>query len=305
MELILSNKSVDAASVANDLFLRIKDIEKATEDATSNVSQIESRGWLKSLVSSTSSDLVAISKSQNKINEMLVGMINEVIRLNVMSYSVLAAVLAEFSQRVSEGMTDTNGNVIKLSKVGKDVADSAALIFNKILDGSRSTQEKIELTEERVEEIREALVEKDYLDQQQSKEIANLQHSIEEKAHLDAHQSMEIKALGETVEAFSQQALRIEAELEKSRASVSAQDKTIDGLRVALGQSEARCGALEAEHGSLKNGLALTFTTLDGSALRLVAMEATIARLRFALWGGLGATAVVLIAIAARAFGFY
>lgn len=275
MELILSNKSVDAASVANDLFLRIKDIEKATEDATSNVSQIENRGWFKSLVSSTSSDLVTISKSQNKINEMLVGMINEVIRLNVMSYSVLAAVLAEFSQRVSEGMTDTNGNVIKLSKVGKDVADSAVLIFNKILDGSRSTQEKIELTEERVEEIREALVEKDYLDQQQSKEITNLQHSIEEKAQLDARQSMEIKALRETVEALSQQALRIESELEKSRASVSAQDKTIDGLRVALGQSEARCGALEAEHGSLKNGLALTSTTLDGSALRLVAMEAT------------------------------
>src|SRR5689334_11926930 len=109
----------DSKAIAQDLFLRISDIERAIASSEQSVRSIENRPWYKSVLGSTRGDLVHLTKSQNQINDLMLQMINDIIALNVMSYSALFAVMTEFEQAVTEGLEDSSGRVVKLGTEGK------------------------------------------------------------------------------------------------------------------------------------------------------------------------------------------
>lgn len=169
-------------NIATGLLNVIKDIELSIENASNHVSAIESRGWFKSTFTSAKTDLVDISKSQNKINDLMLGLIQEVITLNTMSYSFLAAVICELEERAKMGWSDNEGRFQELSDTGRDFADRAQSIFRKIAEGSKSTQDRIEFNKQSIEEVKNALSVKDALDSQRSQDIARIKGALELKA---------------------------------------------------------------------------------------------------------------------------
>lgn len=304
-ELVTQKEKLTPSSVANDLFIKVKQIENAISTSQSHVQQVESRGVLKTLFSSTSTDLVHISKSQNRINDLMLQMINEIITLNVMSFSFLASVMEEFEKRVAEGMRDANGHIIKLSHVGKNFADSAASIFNKIIEGSRSTRETIALNTEQIEQIRVALSAKAEIDEQQSIKIASLEHAIEVKEELDDRQSLDIEALKSLLQQQHQRLDGVESNLSESDAlgrqlagQVAQWCAQVDRQAGQIGQLEVALASLTAEHGALR-------TDYVQAVQRFAAAEQTHARQRKTTWATMAVLAVLSIVMAAHVFGVF
>lgn len=179
---LIVKEELTPGNIATGLLNVIKDIELSIENASSHVSVIESRGWFKSTFSSAKTDLVDISKSQNKINDLMLGLIQEVITLNTMSYSFLAAVICELEERAKVGWSDSEGRFQELSDTGRDFADRAQSIFRKIAEGSKSTQDRIEFNKQNIEEVKKALSVKDALDAQQSQDIDRIKSALDLKA---------------------------------------------------------------------------------------------------------------------------
>lgn len=186
--------------VATDLIGTIKDIEDAINSSGKAIKEVEGRGFLKNIFSSSSDDLVTISRSQNDINGLMLSLIQEIITLNVMSYSYLASVLAEFHKSIKDGWIDSEGRFQELSESGEEFANTASNIFEKIIEGSRSTQEKIELNGARIEELQQFLEKKDALDEQQSQDIANLKIALRNKSSIVEQQTQQIRSLTESLE---------------------------------------------------------------------------------------------------------
>lgn len=141
-------------TLASDFLAQIDDITGYIEDSKRDVSRIKNRPWYKNLVSSTSDDLVTLSKSQNRINDMMIAMIQEVIKLNTMSYSFLAAMIYELEVRARNGWKDSEGRIQELSETGKEFADKASTIFRSILEGSKKTQERIDFNASMIDQVR-------------------------------------------------------------------------------------------------------------------------------------------------------
>lgn len=211
--------------VATDLMGTIKDIEDAINSSGKAIKEVEGRGFLKNIFSSSSCDLVTISRSQNDINGLMLSLIQEIITLNVMSYSYLAAVLAEFHKSIKDGWIDSEGRFQELSESGEAFANTASNIFEKIIEGSRSTQEKIELNSARIEGLQQFLEKKDALDEQQSQDIANLKSALRDKSSMVEQQSQQIRTLTES--------------LERKKNLIDEQSKQMEEIRRLLEQQKS------------------------------------------------------------------
>jgi hypothetical protein len=302
--LTVSRGAVTPASVASDLFMKVKDIEDAIREAEHRVAEVEGRNIVTRIFSSATTDLVNISKSQHRINDLMLAMINEIITLNVMSYGFLADVLDQFSKQVAEGMRESSGQIIKLSSVGKSFADSAASIFNKIIEGSRATRDTIELSAANIESLRAALKEMAMLDERQSRDIASLQHSIEEKDILDDKQSLAIADLQSVVEGVPGRVGRLEIDIQEKSGIDSLQSQQIASFQLALDQQLRRVDALERELATLRHAHGANCVGQESLASRVAVTEMLVRGSRKVSVGALITTAFVLLMLAVRQFGF-
>lgn len=265
--LVAASTAISPRDVARDLMGTIRLIEEALESSGQEISRVEGRGALKNLFSSSRDDLVAISRSQNRINDLMLDMIREIITLNVMSYSYMAGVLEEFMRMSKSGWKDKDGQIQRLSTTGKEFADTAARIFAKIMDGARSTQQAIELNAVQIEDVRKTLLAKESVDAEQSLElqridgdlarkaevIAGLRSVLAEKAGIDERQSRELEAMSILIDETSGAVAKLHVLLqEKARtdedqtAKLAAleqqsglQRKQLAGFEDALGLSVA------------------------------------------------------------------
>lgn len=222
---LYSGKKYTPDMVAGDLLGTIKDIEKAINSSGRAVKEVEGRGFLKSIFSSTSKDLIKISSSQNNINDLMLSLIQEIITLNLMSYSYLASVFNEFQKKVKGGWVDAEGRFQELSECGQTFANTATDIFSKIIEGSRSTQEKIELNSVNIQDLRRFLEDKNALDEKQSRDISGLKSELSEKSLVVESQNKRIEGL--------------EISLEEKKKLIVDQSKKIEGMRQLLKDQEA------------------------------------------------------------------
>lgn len=227
--------------VASDLIGTIKDIEESIESSASSIKEIQGRGFFKTMFSSSSKDLVNISQSQNKINELMLGVIQEIITLNVMSYSYLAGVLVEFEKMSKDGWQDNEGRLQTLSDNGRNFANTASEIFKKIMEGSKATQQKIQLNGERIEQLRLYLSQKDELDEQQSEDIFALKEALREKGELDSLQSQHLSQLTQSLgekklldDQQSKEIAKIITVLDDKGAVDTEQSQQLEKLTMAL-----------------------------------------------------------------------
>jgi hypothetical protein len=210
--------------VAVDLLGYIQDIEKLLSGSTDNIRDIKNRGWWDRLTSSSQDDLVSLTSSQNKINALMLELIQDVITMNTMSYSFLAAVIAELEHRARNGWKDAEGKFQELSSVGRDFADKARSIFLKIAEGSKDTQRRIEMNHTM---------------------IGELQLKVAAKDELDADQDRDIYLLDEKVKVLQLQVDGLREDLQRQSASVAHLENTIRELRTGIEESDAeRSGRL-------------------------------------------------------------
>jgi chromosome segregation ATPase len=227
--LVLANNKTPA-SVASDFLSVIKDIEICIENSNSQASAIENRGLFKSAFSSSRKDLVDISRSQNKINEMMLGLIQEVITLNAMSYSFLAAVIGELEQSCRNGWKDSDGQFQQLSDTGRQFADRANDIFVKILDGSKSTQSKIEVNQQNIAELRDKLQLKAEMVLKHTAEIDSIKSTLSNKAMQMQKSQQDISSIQSLLEVKAERLSHLDEALEEKKQTLEQHDKAIHAL---------------------------------------------------------------------------
>lgn len=227
--LVLANNKTPA-NVATDFLCVIKDIEACIENSNSQAAAIENRGLFKSAFSSSRKDLVDISRSQNKINEMMLGLIQEVITLNAMSYSFLAAVIGELEDRCRNGWKDSNGQFQELSDTGRQFADRANDIFVKILDGSKSTQSKIEVNQQNIAELRDKLQHKAQMVLKHNAEIDSIKSTLLNKAVQMQKSQQEISSIQSLLEVKAERLSLLDQVLEKKKQTLEQHDQAIHAL---------------------------------------------------------------------------
>jgi chromosome segregation ATPase len=245
--LVLANNKTPA-SVASDFLSVIKDIEICIENSNSQASAIENRGLFKSAFSSSRKDLVDISRSQNKINEMMLGLIQEVITLNAMSYSFLAAVIGELEQSCRNGWKDSDGQFQQLSDTGRQFADRANDIFVKILDGSKSTQSKIEVNQQNIAELRDKLQLKAEMVLKHTAEIDSIKSTLSNKAMQMQKSQQDISSIQSLLEVKAERLSHLDEalELQENNQMDMARELVIQDMRVQLQTLEQRTRQLKA-----------------------------------------------------------
>lgn len=227
---LIPTENKTPALVASDLLGVIKDIERSIEDSTFQVSRIENRGLFKRIVSSSRSDLVDVSKSQNKINEMMLGLIQEIITLNTMSYSFLAAVIGELEQRAKTGWLDSEGRFQELSETGQQFADRAHDIFSKILAGSKSTQTKIEMNQQSITELQVRFSKKAEAVIRNRQDIDSIKSVLTTKAELVARSREDIGRIQSVLEAKAERLSNLDKMLLEKSSIDEQQDLAIKGM---------------------------------------------------------------------------
>lgn len=233
---LIAQANMTPATIASDLLNVIKDIERSIEDSNSNITRVEGRGTLKSIFSSSKSDLVDISKSQNKINELMLGLIQEIITLNTMSYSFLAAVISELETSARNGWLDSEGRTQELSATGKAFADRAHGIFCKIAEGSKSTQTRIDLNKQDIDHLKAEFSAKAEVVQQSRNDIDSIKTVLSHKAEIVARQSKDIGQIHSVLETKTERLASIDKLLETKTERLASIDKLLQGKsdRLAL-----------------------------------------------------------------------
>jgi hypothetical protein len=269
MQELVTENLLTPGVVASNLLDVIKEIEIGIENSNNHVSSIENRGFFRRAFSSSNTDLVAISKSQNKINDMMLELIQEVITLNTMSFSFLAAVIGELETRAREGWIDSEGKFQQLSDTGIDFADKARSIFLKIAEGSKHTQDRIELNTVNIAEIKQFLRSKGDLDEIQNQDISKIKQVLLDKAErlasidallkdkdsVDSHQSQAIQKIVDE--------LRENGRLDQERADAISQ------LEMDIKLLQDKLGSLENWSGTYYSRTRLGMAVLTASTFVL------------------------------------
>lgn len=244
---LLNNTTPD--SVASDLINTIELIDEKIKESKDQIENIEGRGIFKNAFSSNREDLLNISKSQNSVNDMMLCLTQEIIKLNVMSYSFLTSVICELDNRTSKGWIDSDGKIHHLSKTGQDFASKARNIFLAIAEGSKNTQSRINGNEKNISEIRSQLsttVEK----------ISEINHKSSATLKSVSHQSDEIEKLKEASRCESQQINSIKNILSEKSLLDLKQEASIKSHHQQLSQLVQSNKELSDHIKTLKSNLA-------------------------------------------------
>jgi chromosome segregation ATPase len=188
-------ESQQAKSIAQKLFTEIDSLEDEILESKRQVREIEDRGFFKRTFSSSSKDLSAVAKTQNSINRRMMDLIQETIRLNMLSYAGLVCLMEEMRKGIEGSLKDANGRIIQLGSEGRDLAETATDIISGILDTSKGTQGRIDQHEEAIKQIDQELEAKDQLDSRQDEAINQLDQQIKLKEKLDEKQDAKIQYL--------------------------------------------------------------------------------------------------------------
>lgn len=208
--LAAQEESLKARFMAQRFFKEIESLEEEIKQSKNLSRAIEERGIWQRLTSSTAKDLSEIAKIQGNINKRMVDLIQETIRLNMLSYAGLVVLMKEMRAGIDGGFKDANGNITRLGKEGRDLAETATSIISGILDSSQDTQDRIDSNAQGIQDLVNRLdaeaqlatvrsnaldatiaalsqrsQENDTLDQWQNEALSSLRAELHEKQELD------------------------------------------------------------------------------------------------------------------------
>lgn len=209
----------------------IQDIERNLERNEQQIASIENRGLLDNLFTPSRNDLIELSRGNNAIQTLTLGLIQEAISLNTMSYAYLAAVVSEMEQRSRDGWVDNEGQLQRLSTTGQAFATQAREIFVGILDGSKSTQRKIAENREAIDTI--------------SEELTRMMASQEQQGEQMDAQWLGMQRFQSKLQDYAQQLCQQDAQIEQLHDSLQQQGMTLQHLE--RGQQTLEQGRTEQQ----------------------------------------------------------
>ncbi len=176
---------------------KVAEAKEMAEDA-----QCMSTGWFgktRRKAEATAEAVVATNEAMGEMNELL----QESIRFTCLSMSFAQAMSKHMSALLVKGFETRDGDFIKLSDDSKEQAmyiikqaDDFAKQQLAVEMQQEEQKKKVTKLEDKIEENRSRLDEKDVLDKKQTEQINNLFDSLSEKDKIDEEQSRRLEELG-------------------------------------------------------------------------------------------------------------
>ena len=194
--LTVVDERLRAQTAAQRLYVNdIKVLEDELKWAKNQANEIENRGIFKSLFSSTSKDLTSLTRTQNSINEKMLLLIQETIKLNSFSRLGIEILIGDLRGYISKGFTDVNGHHIRLGKEGEALAEQTIFHLESISNSSKEIDGKVEQNAEDIKSLTASLELKSELDAKQDASIARLHELLAANGKLDDSQDAAIAIL--------------------------------------------------------------------------------------------------------------
>lgn len=236
------NDGEQSKQVAERLFHEFKDLDKDIERSRAKIKEIENRGLWEWIKSSSSKDMVYIAKSHGDIHQKMIVLIQKTIGLNVLSYAGLASMISILRGLIENGLVDQNGRVIRLSEDSKEFANTAASIFDGMLNEVNNTQKSINLNTDNIEKIWNEVERKKLVDQSQDDAISRLSTQLDEKERLDSQQSESLARLHEQASAKDLLDSSQDAAIEKLTMQIASFESQVNILQDTLEQHQHTFG---------------------------------------------------------------
>ncbi len=210
----------------------IKALEDELKRAKDKASEIEKRGFFKSVFSSSSKDLMSLTSTQNSINEKMLLLIQETIKLNSFSRVGIEILMGDLRGYIEKGFTDVNGHHFRLSKEGEALAEQTFSHLESIYNSSKEIDGKVEQNAEAIKSLYASLEVKSQLDAEQDASIARLHELLAANGMLDDSQDAAIAKL--TVQNAS-----VESLVKALRDALEQQQLSLGSHVSDLGRSHA------------------------------------------------------------------
>lgn len=194
--LVVVDERLRAQEVARRLYsIDIKSLEDELRQAREMADEIDRRGLIKSLFSSTSNDLMCLTRLQNSINEKMLLLIQETIKLNSFSRFGIEILIGELRGYIEKGFIDVNGHHVRLSREGEEIAEQTISHLETIYNSAREIDGKVEQNAEDIKFLNAELELKSALDARQDESIARLHELLAANGKLDDSQDAAIAKL--------------------------------------------------------------------------------------------------------------
>lgn len=272
---------------ATSLFGIVSDIDDAMRESNGTITKIEGRGVFQNVFSSSREDLLAYAQSQQRINGLLVKLNQEVVATNMMGYTFLASVVADFVRQVDEGRKDSDGRLHVLSRNGKEVARMATEMFNAILDGSRLTQERIDANSAAVQDLDGKYAEV-------TNELAQQAARMSFLEDFSATADLRFKGRDAVAQRHGEM-------LDRSREAIEVLTRQQTATRDQIGEFKI---AVERDRAALRDEITSLREQLINLAAHNTAEKKSLLRTMKVTWTVMALSALTCLVMGARAFGF-
>lgn len=257
--LVTQEESLKARFMAQRFFKEIESLEEEIKQSKNLSRAIEERGVWQRLTSSTAKDLSQIAKIQGNINKRMVDLIQETIRLNMLSYAGLVVLMKEMRAGIDGGFKDANGNITRLGEEGRDLAETATSIISGILDSSQDTQDRIESNAQGIQDLFKRL--------DAEAELATVRNNaLDATMAALAQRSKE----NDTLDEWQNEALSsLRAELHEKQELDTSRDAIIDKHSGELASQAQQLGTIESVLPAQQSATELKFAALMKTHLRM------------------------------------
>lgn len=241
VEVVLDQKITKNPKALADMILELaEDIEECKDD----LEAIRSRGLFKRLFSNTTRDLADLMIRQNDTISLFLNIVQGLIMLNMYNTAMLGAIQDELCKHEASRGSFQN-KYLAMAREYISQSYSAAVTLKGQIDKQHEALDRIReqmvlknrLDEEQsqlIAQIRERATKHDEVDQLQDQLLVQIQEELAEKTRLDEHQSAMLSALqmklAASDQALGQQGKAIE---DLGRAIANLQDQ-MDGVRARL-----------------------------------------------------------------------
>lgn len=227
-DLSMANEARRAQAAAGQLYSeQIRSLEIELGWAKEKANEVASRGWWGRITSSASKDLADVATIQSSINQKVLFLIQETIKLNSFSRIGLEILMHDLRHYIDSGFTDVNGRHFRLSKEGEALAEQTFTHIQGIYNSSKEIDGKVDQNAEEIRALNAKLELKTDLDAKQDAAIARLHELLQANGELDFSQDAAIERL--TVQNASLESIGVglRESMEEQRLSLEAR---LDGL---------------------------------------------------------------------------
>lgn len=257
--LVAQEESLKARFMAQRFFKEIEALEEEIKQSKNLSRAIEERGIWQRLTSSTAKDVSEIAKIQGNINKRMVDLIQETIRLNMLSYAGLVVLMNEMRAGIDGGFKDANGNITRLGEEGRDLAETATSIISGILDSSQDTQDRIESNAQGIQDLFKRL--------DAEAELATVRNNaLDATIATLAQRSKE----NDTLDEWQNEALScLRAELHEKQKLDTSRDAVIDKHSGELASQAQQLSTIESALPAQQSATELKFAALMKTHVRM------------------------------------